>query len=258
MASYLMSDPRVSIVIPAYQEGERIVGVLHRIQESVEIPFECLVVVDFEEDSTIKFVEDFDKKGKSFKIVLNQLGQGPANAIKAGIQSAVGAVIVVTMADGSDDPELIEPLVRLVERGVAVAAASRYMPGGQQVGAPFFKALLSRLAGLSLRWIARVGTHDATNSYKAYESEFVKMVGIHSSKGFEIGLELTVKAKRLGKQIAEIPTIWLERQEGTSNFKLFDWLPHYLKWYFFAFGKRISIAELSSKFQSESKINKKK
>ena len=45
-------------------------------------------------------------------------------------------VVVVTMADGCDDPQQIDQLARLVERGVVVAAASRYSKGGQQVGGP--------------------------------------------------------------------------------------------------------------------------
>jgi hypothetical protein len=145
------------------------------------------------------------------------------------------------MADGCDDPQQIDDLVRLVERGVVIAAASRYSRGGQQVGGPFLKSALSRMAGLSLWALARVGTHDATNSFKAYDSAFVKDVGITSSAGFEIGIELVAKARRARLPVAELPTIWLERHQGMSNFKLAGWLPHYLHWWAFAFGPRLSV-----------------
>ena len=148
------------------------------------------------------------------------------------------------MADGSDDPRQIDTLARLVERGVAVAAASRYMPGGQQVGGRFLQALLSRLAGRSLALLARIGTRDATNSFKAYRTSFIRDVGIHSEHGFEMGLELVAKAKRLGEPIAEIPTIWLDRAVGQSNFQMAAWIPRYLRWYRFAFGPRLTLAEL--------------
>src|SRR5205807_10194020 len=114
------------------------------------------------------------------------------------------------------------------ERGVAVAAASRYMPGGQQVGGPLLKATLSRLAGRSLRTLAHVGTRDATNSFKAYSTEYVRQVGIDSRNGFEIGIELTAKAKRLRLPVAEIPTIWLDRQAGVPNFKIATSVPGYV------------------------------
>ena len=148
------------------------------------------------------------------------------------------------MADGSDDPRQIDDLARLVERGVAVAAASRYAPGGQQVGGPVLKGVLSKLAGLSLSFLCRVGTRDATNSFKAYSRNFILDVGIDSIHGFEIGIELTAKARRLRLPVAEIPTIWLERQTGESHFKLAAWIPRYLRWYFFAFGPRLTVEEL--------------
>jgi hypothetical protein len=148
------------------------------------------------------------------------------------------------MADGSDDPRLIDDLTRLVERGVVVAAASRYMPGGQQVGAPFVKRTMSRVAGRSLYILARVGTRDATNSFKAYSADFVREVGIDSRHGFEIGIELTVKARRLRRPVAEIPTIWLERDSGLSRFRVGEWVPHYLRWYFLAFGPELDLTDL--------------
>jgi hypothetical protein len=130
-------------------------------------------------------------------------------------------------------------MVRLVERGCAVVAASRYMAGGRQVGGPFVKSTLSRLAGLTLHMFARVGTHDATNSFKAYSKEFIDEVGIESDTGFSIGLELVAKARRLRLPVAEISTIWLDRSFGVSNFKLARWIPKYLRWWFFAFGPKL-------------------
>ena len=79
-------------------------------------------------------------------------------------------------------------------------------------------------------------TRDATNSFKAYSASFVREVGIESDGGFEVGIELVAKACRLRRPVAEIPTIWLEREAGTSNFQLTKWLPNYLRWYFHAFG----------------------
>jgi dolichol-phosphate mannosyltransferase len=240
--------PRVSIVIPAYQEGDSIRPVLERIFESVTLPHEVLVVVDFADDSTVEALGGYGQaESRRLKILVNSYGRGPANAIRFGIDHASAPVVVVTMADGCDDPRQIDDLTRLVERGVVVAAASRYSPGGQQVGGPLLKATLSRLAGRSLHVLARVGTRDATNSFKAYSTDFVRRVGIDSRAGFEIGLELTAKARRTGGRVAEIPTIWLERQAGVSNFKIAGWIPKYLAWYRFAFGPRLSEAEVREK-----------
>ncbi len=231
-------NPRTSIVIPVYNEGPNVEPILRRINEALSFSSEIIVVYDSPEDSTVPFLNELTKEFSNLRPTLNSLGLGPAFAIRAGIESARAPVVVVTMADGCDDPEQIDSLTRLVERGVVVASASRYARSGQQVGGPSFKGLISRLAGVSLYYFARVGTRDATNSFKAYSASFVKRVGIESDRGFEIGIELVAKARRYRQPVAELPTIWLDRTIGTSNFKLAAWLPRYLKWYFFAFGPR--------------------
>ena len=235
-----MTEPRVSVVIPAYNEAESIVPVLDRVFEAVKLPCEVLVVHDSPQDTTVPYLEKYAQDEPRLIPTLNTAGPGPGNAIRFGIGASRAPVVVVTMADGSDDAQQIDTLVRLVERGVVVAAASRYSRGGQQVGVPTFKRTLSRLAGLSLRWFARVGTHDPTNSFKAFDKSFVEKVGIESDAGFEFGLELVAKARRLRLPVAEIPTIWLDRRFGVSSFKLAAWLPRYLRWYTFAFGPRLS------------------
>jgi glycosyltransferase involved in cell wall biosynthesis len=236
--------PRVSVVVPAYNESEHIMPVLDRLFESVRLPCEVLVVVDSEEDDTIPVVAEYSLKEPRIRCLVNTYGRGPANAIRFGIDEAAAPVTVVTMADGCDDPRQIDELARLVDRGVAVAAASRYMPGGQQVGGPVLKGMLSKLAGRSLRILTHIGTRDPTNSFKAYSTEFVHAVGIDSRGGFEIGIELTAKAKRLRMPVAEIPTIWLDRQAGMSNFKVAKWIPGYLRWYLFAFGRPLTAEQV--------------
>lgn len=141
---------------------------------------------------------------------------------------------MVTSADGSDDASQIPELVMLVERGVDIASASRYMHGGKLINSPFLKGFLSRLAGLSLHHLRRIGTRDATNNFKAYSADFLNSIDIESIYGFEIGLELVAKARRAKRPIAEIPTIWIERNSGISKFPLLRSLPRYLKWYFYA------------------------
>jgi glycosyltransferase involved in cell wall biosynthesis len=241
--------PRVSVVVPAYNESEHIIPVLDRLFESVRLPCEVLVVVDSEDDDTIPVVAEYSLKEPRIRCLVNTYGRGPANAIRFGIDAAAAPVTVVTMADGCDDPRQIDELARLVDRGVAVAAASRYMPGGQQVGGPVLKGMLSKLAGRSLRILTHIGTRDPTNSFKAYSTEFVHAVGIDSRGGFEIGIELTAKAKRLRMPVAEIPTIWLDRQAGMSNFKVAKWIPGYLRWYLFAFGRPLTADQVRTNGQ---------
>jgi dolichol-phosphate mannosyltransferase len=241
------ATPRVSVIIPARDEGDAIVPVLDRLCEAVRLPSEVLIIIDSPDDSTVAPTQAYAEREPRVRCLVSTYGRGPANAIRFGIDAAAAPVAVVTMADGCDDPTQIDSLCKLVERGVVVAAASRYMAGGQQVGGPRLKGMMSATAGRSLRLFAHIGTRDATNSFKAYSTEFVREVGIDSRDGFEIGIELTAKAKRLGCPVAEIPTIWLDRQAGMSNFKIAQWIPSYLRWYRFAFGPRLTAEQIRSR-----------
>ena len=230
--------PRISVVVPCFNEGSDITSFLDQLFDSITMPCEVLAVYDSPGDSTLPYLEDYAAKDVRVVPTLNSYGPGPACALKFGLDRAEAPIVVITMADGSDDPQQVEQLARLVERGVVVAAASRYAKTGQQVGGPFLKRIMSRGAGLSLFWLARVGTRDATNSFKAYDRDFVHRVGIESDTGFELGLEMVAKARRHRLPVAEIPTIWLDRTVGASNFKVWAWVPRYLRWYVYAFGPR--------------------
>lgn len=235
-----MNSFRASIVVPALNEGKQIGNFLDRLEESVELPVEVLVVVDTVDDTTLVGLKNYQARKHLIRGIVSEFPKGPANAIRYGVSQSISEVVVITMADGSDDPRVIDDLIRLVERGCAVAAASRYMAGGQQIGGPRFKKFLSKNASRALWFVLGVGTHDSTNSFKAYSKKFVDEVGIESDKGFELGLELVAKAHRSGRMIAEVPTIWIDRMIGQSNFQLRRWLPQYLRWFFYAFGPKLT------------------
>ena len=158
--------------------------------------------------------------------------------MKAGIAGTTAPYVLISMADGSDEPQIVDSMVALARGGADVVAASRYMRGGRQVGGPPLKRLMSRTAGLTLHWFAGVPTHDPTNNFKLYSRRFLDATTIESTAGFELALELTVKATLDGRRIAEVPTTWRDRTAGESNFKLRKWLPHYLHWYMLAFRHR--------------------
>lgn len=239
--------PRCSVIVPVFNEGRGIVAPLDRILVAVPQDFEILVVHDTPDDTTVPYLEEYARRDARVQPMLNTYGRGAARAIRFGLDHARSEVAVVTMADGSDEPELIPRLVELVRSGAVVAAASRYMPGGGQIGGPVLKRILSRVAGLSLHRVARVPIHDATNAFKAYSIAFVNSVGIRSDKGFEMAIELVAKANRLRLPMAEVPTVWHDRKQNSSNFRLVRWLPDYVRWYLFAFGPRLSVEELQAR-----------
>jgi dolichol-phosphate mannosyltransferase len=232
--------PQLSIVLPVYNEGEAVVPVVRALVEAIHVPCEILVVYDFDEDTTVPVARALATELPAVKPLRNDLGRGVLNAMKAGIAAASGPYILVSMADGSDEPHVVDRMVELAHDGADVVAASRYMRGGHQVGGPPLKRLMSRMAGLSLHWFAGVPIHDPTNNFKLYSRRFLDTVTIESTAGFELALELSVKATLDRRRLAEVPTTWRDRTAGQSNFKLRKWLPHYLHWYFAAFTGRVS------------------
>jgi dolichol-phosphate mannosyltransferase len=225
----------LSVVMPVFKEGSSVEPVLRAFTEAVRTPHEILVVYDFDEDPTVPVITRLAAELPAIRGLRNDLGRGVLNAMKAGIAASTGEHVLITMADGSDEPHIVDSMVALARGGADVVAASRYMRGGHQEGGPRLKRLMSRTAGLTLHWLAGVPTHDPTNNFKLYDRRFLDEVTIESTAGFELALELTVKATLAGRQIDEVPTTWRDRTAGQSNFKLRRWLPHYLHWYRLAF-----------------------
>lgn len=228
----------LSVVMPVFKEGEAVEPVLRALDAAITSTHEILVVYDFDEDPTVPVIERLAAELHTVRGLRNDLGRGVLNAMKAGIAASAGEFVLITMSDGSDEPDVVDPMVALARDGADVVSASRYMRGGHQVGGPLLKRLMSRAAGLSLHWFAGVATHDPTNNFKLYARRYLDSIEIESTAGFELALELTVKATLAGRRVAEVPTTWRDRTAGQSNFKLRKWLPHYLHWYTVAFRGR--------------------
>ena len=231
--------PELSIVVPVFREGAAVDPVLRALTSGVSCPHEILVVYDFDEDPTVPVIERLHVELPAIRGLRNDLGPGVLNAMRAGIAASRGSYVLVSMADGSDEPAIVDSMVALARGGADVVAASRYMRGGHQVGGPPLKRLLSRVAGLTLHWFGGVGTHDPTNNFKLYSRRLLDATPIESEAGFELALELTVKATLAGRVVAEVPTTWRDRTAGKSHFQLRRWLPHYLRWYGLAMRGRL-------------------
>jgi dolichol-phosphate mannosyltransferase len=228
-------------VVPVFNEGANIEGWCRGAREALPEGGEVLVVYDFDEDDTLPALALLPPHTKpaGLRTVRNDLGRGVRYAIEAGMRAASGPVVVVSMADLSDDLPRLSEMVGRAERGAAVVCASRYAPGGAQIGGPWLKGQMSRLAGRSLHRLSGLPTRDPTNSFKAYRADFLAATPIESRAGFCLALELTVKAHFSGRRVEEIPATWRDRSAGQSRFRLWAWLPEYLRWYFWALGQRL-------------------
>jgi dolichol-phosphate mannosyltransferase len=229
-------DRPLTIVIPVYNEGANFPALWEEMTEHLDFPFSALVAYDFDGDDTLPVVRRIIGEGETrLQLIKNAYGRGVVGAIRTGFDAAPAGPVLVVMADLSDDLAQVRKMLELYRSGSHIVVGSRYMKGGKLIGGPWFKQLLSRLSGLTLCWFRGIPTHDATNAFKIYDRAMLSAIRIESKGGFELSLEITVKAFLGGYTITETPATWRDRTAGTSNFKLWKWLPHYLKWYFMAF-----------------------
>lgn len=229
----LAQEKRVQVVVPIYNEGEN-VRILYDKLCGEKIPFDSLTFIyDFDEESALPYIERMQRDDSRVRMEKNEFGRGVVNAFRWGFSRCVAGPVLVLMGDNSDKLSIIPEMIRLWEDGATIVCPSRYMPGGKQHGGPVLKTFLSRTAGKVLKWYG-FPTADATNNFKLYDGQWLLKQRIESVGGFEIALELCFKAYADGNRIEELPTEWWDRTMGESRFRLWSWIPRYLKWYFLA------------------------
>lgn len=232
---------KLGIIIPVYNEKDNIGITLTKIQDKIAEPHVIYIVYDFEEDNSLPVVNKYKQQGMDITFVKNEKG-GVVNALKTALKTAREDYLLVVMADISDDLVTVNEMIAKMDQGYDLVCGSRYMPGGQQIGGPVVKKTLSRLAGLSLKHLAGLPTSDVTNSFKLYRKKVIDSFELESDGGFEIGMELVVKAHFGGFKVTEVPSTWSDRQKGQSRFKVMKWAPNYLRWYTLAIAKRLNFS----------------
>ncbi len=232
---YTTSMPyKVDIVVPVYHEGELFKEFYQTAAEHVRSDWRMLVVYDIPDDSTLPVAQEIAARDPRVVPVFNP-ERGVAGAVKTGIRTAVADAVFVTAVDLLEDLKKTDEMTALFyEKNYTIVAPSRYMKGGERHDGKLLNRTLSRTAGLTLYFLTRLPIHDATNGSKMYRKSFLDSITLESTRGWEIALEITVKAHAAGKSMVEIPVIQQARTKGVSKFKMLKWLPRYLRWYWFA------------------------
>jgi len=227
----------LSIIVPAYNEEENIADVISKIDSSLDLPCELFVVNDYSTDRTHFIVEELSQKYPNLKLVHNTGEKGFANAVRSGFNQATGELVVVVMGDLCDDLGTIKRMLLKAEEGYDVVCAARYIKGGARIGSSKVKGFFSFFVSWSLHYFIGIPTHDIANAFKLYRRKVLDSINIES-KGFELSLEIPLKAYYLGFKITEVPTVWRERQKGKSHFKMLSSFPSYLKFYLWGIARR--------------------
>ena len=230
---------KLSIVIPAHNEQDNIVEVVDKIEQSLNIEHELLVVNDHSTDATAELVNKLSRQYNNIKLIENKLSKGFANALITGFDNLASEIVIPIMADLCDDLFTIKKMLQKINEGYDIVCGSRYIKGGARLGGSKIKGFFSCFVGWSLYYLLRLPTHDIANAFKMYRKKVIESIHIES-EGFEISMEIPLKAYYLGFKITEVPTAWKERTKGKSSFRMLKLLPAYLKLYLWAIFKRIT------------------
>jgi len=222
----------LDILIPVFNESENIVKTLKNILSVVECNYRILICYDYNEDPTLNIIKKNFSQNSQIVFIKN-FSTGFNNALISGFKDSNAEAILVFMADDHTNHGMINSCYLKFKEGYHVVCPSRFIEGGEMIGNPLLKSLLTKMASFFLFNFTTFPIKDSTNSFRLFSRELINKVKIESNKGFTLSLELTAKAHRLGYQIIEIPATWIERDTGKSRFKLFKFILPYTKWLFY-------------------------
>ncbi len=225
------SQPVLSVVIPAHNEEgniaatvEALVAVLRR----EAIPYELVLVDDNSTDGTGAMLESLAAADPGVVVVRRTPPRGFGRAIRAGLERARGDVLVICMADRSDDPEDVAAYYRKIGQGFDCVYGSRFIKGSRCSNYPRVKRIANRIVNHMLQLLFWTRYNDLTNSFKAYRAEVIRDIWPLKACHFNITIELSLNALIRGYNIAQIPISWQGRTWGSSNLHLSEMGRRYL------------------------------
>ena len=227
-----MQKVTLEIVVPIYNEGEKVIKLLDQFQLLIKTQFRVLLCQDLDDDNIFQYKNDFKKFTFEILLVKNP-SRGPCTAIKEGMYFGKSDSVVVYPADDFLNINIIDQMYASFKNGNDIVVASRFMKGGSMKGCPLIKSVLVIVASTTLYLLSSIPVRDASNGFRLFSRRLLNTVNIESKIGFAYSLELLAKCNRLKLKMSEIPAQWEERSEGSSRFKIFKWLPEYLRWYFY-------------------------
>jgi dolichol-phosphate mannosyltransferase len=238
---------KLSIVIPAYNEeqniGKCLDGLRAVVRDQHHIPYEIIVVNDNSQDGTEGVVRAALRDDPAIRLVTRAPPGGFGRAIRSGLEAVEGDVVVIYMADLSDDPADVVAYYRKIEEGYDCVYGSRFIRGSQVVNYPRVKLLVNRVVNRCIQLLFWTRFNDLTNAFKAYRTAVIRDCGPYRASHFNLTLEMSLGALIRRYRIAQVPIRWYGRTWGCTKLKLRQMGRRYLSTLLMLFFQRILVAD---------------
>lgn len=210
-----MAQPYLSIIVPAYNEAERITQTLLDIDKrlsSVDYSYEILVVNDGSTDNTAGVVSNMTKLVKNLKLIDIKDNGGKGGTVRQGMLLATGKIRLFTDADNSTSIDQFEKMMPFFKEGYEVVIGSRSMKGAKLDPAePFYRQVPGKIGNLIFQvTLGLWGIYDTQCGFKAFTDEATERIfKLSTIGGWGFDVEILTLAKRMGYKIGEIPVHWV-------------------------------------------------
>lgn len=223
--------PWLSVVIPAYNEEERLPSTLEAIAAHLQtqsFPWEVLVADDGSEDGTAEAVKAMMPAVPNLRLLrLEHRGKG--FAVREGILKARGEIVLFTDADLSTPIEELHKLLAAIEAGAAVAIGSRQIAGARRLAEPLHRHLMGRVFNYLVQALAVPGIQDTQCGFKAFRASAAHDIFtrlrlyaqdapvVRGSRVTGFDVEVLFVARKLGYTVAEVPVTWRHDRRSKVN-----------------------------------------
>lgn len=221
-----MTDITYSIVIPAYNEGERLGATLEKVLEYVTEQgwdAEVVVVNDGSRDNTAELALAFSERDSRLRLVENPGNRGKGYSVRHGMLQAHGEVIIFSDADLSSPIEEMPKLLDALAAGADIAVGSRWMRADLQTKRQSpARQIFGRVFNLLLRLILGLRFKDTQCGFKAFTRQAARTIlPLQRIEGWGFDPEILFLARKFGFRVQEVPVRWAH-SEGTRINPLID------------------------------------
>jgi dolichyl-phosphate beta-glucosyltransferase len=203
----------LSIVIPCYNEEERLPRTIEQIErylEGKDLAYELILVDDGSTDGTRLVMDAAAERNGSVRLEALPQNRGKGRALAEGVAAATGSEVLVTDADLSTPIEELDKLQAALDKGAGVAIASRALRASRvEVSQPIYRVLMGKAFNLLVQVVLLPGIWDTQCGFKLFRAEVAHdAFGRLTTDGFGYDPEVLYRAKKRGVKIAEVPVIW--------------------------------------------------